>query len=261
MGRDPMDATTRRLSRRTALTLATAGLGGLLLPAGAAAWLRGARQPLPAAHAAAADAAGAHAVAHAAAPPPAPPQPAAVEVALAATTRPVAVPGATLPFSYDGSFPGPVVRLREGDRVRLSFANRLDEVTNLHLHGLHIPPAVDDPFVHIMPGESRLYEFTLPPGSAGTHWYHPHHHGELATQIRGGLVGPLVISGPLDDLPALRAAQEHLLVFTAVDGRGGRGGGTGGVMVNGQPQATLTAASPTLRLRLLNASADTFVRL
>ena len=34
-----------------------------------------------------------------------------------------------------------------------------------------IPPAVDDPFVHVMPGESRLYEFTLPPGSAGTYWY------------------------------------------------------------------------------------------
>jgi len=41
-----MDATSRRLSRRTALTLATAGLGGILLPAGAAAWLRGSRQPL-----------------------------------------------------------------------------------------------------------------------------------------------------------------------------------------------------------------------
>src|SRR5207302_5356221 len=192
------------------------------------------RQPPAAAHAAAADAAGAHAVAHPAAPPPAPAQPAAVELALAATPRPVAVPGATLPFSYDGSFPGPLVRLREGDHVRLTFANRLDEVTNLHLHGLHIPPAVDDPFVHIMPGESRLYEFTLPPGSAGTHWYHPHHHGELDTQIRGGLVGPPVITGPPDALPALLAAQEHLLVSTPPDGRGPRGAGTGGALVNGQ---------------------------
>src|SRR5262249_50685395 len=137
-----------------------------------------------------------------------PAAPSAIEATLAATTTPVDVDGRTLPFSYDGVFPGPVLRVREGDQLRLRFVNRLDAVTNRHLHRLHISPAVDDPFVHVMPGESRLYEFTVPAGSAGTYWYHPHHHGELGAQIRGGLVGPLVIAGPPDDLPELQAAQD-----------------------------------------------------
>jgi FtsP/CotA-like multicopper oxidase with cupredoxin domain len=247
-----MDVTARRLSRRTALTIATAGLGSILLPTGAAAWLRSSQPTHPAAHAA---------TAHAAEPLPEPlaepAAPSAIEATLAATTTPVDVDGRTLPFSYDGVFPGPVLRVREGDQVRLRFVNRLDAVTNLHLHGLHISPTVDDPFVHVMPGESRLYEFAVPAGSAGTYWYHPHHHGELGTQIRGGLVGPLVIAGPPDDLPELQAAQDALLVFTALGGPGGQGG----FLVNGRQQETLTATSPTVRLRLLNASADGFVRL
>jgi FtsP/CotA-like multicopper oxidase with cupredoxin domain len=134
-------------------------------------------------------------------------------------------------------------------------------MTNLHLHGLHISPAVDAPFAHVMPGESWLYEFTLPAGSAGTYWYHPHHHGTLTRQIRGGMVGPLVVAGPLDDLPELRAAQDEVLVFTSLGGRGGRGGGAGAFLVNGRQQETLIASSPMLRLRLVNASADDFLRL
>ncbi|HEY7060808.1 MAG TPA: multicopper oxidase family protein [Chloroflexota bacterium] len=245
-----MDLLSRRLDRRTALTFGAVGLGGLLVPAGAAASARFA-QPAPhAAHTVAADPPGLTTQQFEAGP---------VQITLAATTTPVAAEGATLPFSYDGAFPGPLVHLREGDHVRLTFVNRLDEMTNLHLHGLHIPPAVDDPFAHVMPGESRLYEFTVPDGAAGTYWYHPHHHGTLERQIRGGLVGPLVVDGPLDDLPELRAAQDQLLVFTARDA-GGRGR-AGGFLVNGRQQETMTAASPTVRLRLLNASADDFFRL
>ncbi len=249
-----MDILSRRLDRRTALTLGALGLGGLLVPTGVAAAVRNAQSAPLAAHAA-------HAAAPApAAPPPQQSEPGPVELTLAATTTAVAAEGAPLPYSYDGAFPGPLVRLREGDHVRLTFVNRLDEMTNLHLHGLHIPPAVDDPFAHIMPGEARLYEFTVPAGAAGTYWYHPHHHGTLDRQIRGGLVGALVVDGPLDDLPELRAAQEQVLVFTARGDGGGRGG-AGGFLVNGREQETLTAANPTVRLRLLNASADDFLRL
>lgn len=247
-----MDVLSHRLNRRTALTLASAGLGGLLLPTGATAWVRGAHHSHAPADVGAAELS------------PLPLGPAAaepVELTLTATGTAVAVDGATVPLSYDGVFPGPPLRLREGDHVRLRFVNRLDEMTNLHLHGLHIPPAVDDPFAHIMPGDSRLYEFTLPAGSAGTHWYHPHHHGELVTQMRGGLVGALVVAGPLDDLPALQAAQDHLLVFTTLGGRGGRGGGPGTLLVNGRAHETLSTTSATVRLRLLNASTDEFVRL
>src|SRR4051794_40445598 len=163
-----MNLMSHELDRRTLLAVGAVGLGGLLLPAGMAASLRHASQS-----ALAPDTAAAHA-AHAAELPPAAPQQAAVEITLAATQTEPAVDGTTLPFSYEGSFPGPLIRLREGDPVRLTFVNHLDQITNLHLHGLHIPPSVDDPFVHLMPGESRLYEFTVPAGAAGTYWYHPH---------------------------------------------------------------------------------------
>ncbi|HLH23354.1 MAG TPA: multicopper oxidase family protein [Chloroflexota bacterium] len=244
-----MNVVSRRLNRRTLLALATVGLGGIALPVGAEAWVRTARHPPAAVPAPAPPLAGL---------PTGPPPAEGVEVTLTATSTAVALDGATVPLSFDGTFPGPLLRFHDGDHVRLTFVNRLDAMTNLHLHGLHIPPAVDDPFVHLMPGESRLYEFTVPAGAAGTYWYHPHEHGALEAQIRGGLVGPLVIAGPPDDLPELQAAQDELLVFTAL---GGRGRGAGGVLVNGRPQATATATSPTVRLRLLNASADTFLRL
>ncbi len=247
-----MDIRSRRLNRRTALTLGTLGLGGLLLPTGAAAPVRHSRPTPHAAHAAIDDTTEVPTGQASSGP---------VEVTLAGTTTPVAVDGATVPLSYEGVFPGPLLRLREGDNVRLTFVNRLDEMTNLHLHGLHISPAVDAPFVHLMPGEARLYEFTVPAGAAGTYWYHPHHHGTLDRQIRGGLVGPLLVTGPIDDLPELQAAQDHVLVFTALGGRGGRGGGAAAFLANGRQRETLTVSSPTLRLRLLNASADAFLRL
>ncbi|MCV5153453.1 multicopper oxidase domain-containing protein, partial [Escherichia coli] len=85
--------------------------------------------------------------------------------------------------------------------------------TNLHLHGLHVPASVDDPLALVQPGESRLYEFTVPRGSAGTYWYHPHVHGRVAPQLYAGLAGLLVVEGPLDALPELKGAEEHVLVL------------------------------------------------
>lgn len=96
-------------------------------------------------------------------------------------------------LTYNGAFPGPLLRLAEGDHVRIRLTNRLEEPTNLHLHGLHIPPDADDPTRLVAPGEMTVYEFDVPPGSARTYWYHPHAHGSVAPQLFGGLAGPLVV--------------------------------------------------------------------
>lgn len=167
-------------------------------------------------------------------------------------------------LAYGGSVPGPTLRLREGDRVRLTFRNRTDEHTSLHLHGLPLSPAADAPFGHQMSGESREIEFDLPSGSAGTYWYHPHAHGDVARQLFAGLAGAVVVSGPLDDEPGLRDADDRLLVLKDFSLSGGRvnghafmdGQGKHGnlVLVNGQHRPILNAARGTLRLRLLNAS-------
>ncbi|WP_018467608.1 multicopper oxidase family protein [Calidithermus timidus] len=171
-----------------------------------------------------------------------------------------------------GGFPGPILRVREGETVRLNFTNNLPEPTNLHLHGLHVPPSVDDPLAVIPPGESRLYEFAIPKGSAGTYWYHPHLHGRVAEQLYAGLAGLLVVEGPMDALPELKGAEEHFLVlkdwafsgdqipaWTQMDWMNGREGNL--LTVNAAVRPTLRAQKATLRLRLLNASNARYYRL
>jgi FtsP/CotA-like multicopper oxidase with cupredoxin domain len=155
-------------------------------------------------------------------------------------------------LAYDGSVPGPVLRLREGQRVRLGFRNATDAHSSLHLHGLPIGPEVDRPLEHLLPGEQDLREFTLPPGSAGTAWYHPHAHGDVERQLLAGLAGPIVVAGPVDELPGLAEADDQLVMIIRV----GRD-----LVVNGAPHPLLTAATGRVRLRLLNATAADVLRL
>ena len=104
-------------------------------------------------------------------------------------------------LTYNGSFPGPTLRLREGDNVRVEFTNNLSEETNLHFHGLHVPMAQrnsETPFRRVAPGETILYEFPIPEGSAGTYWYHPHTHGSVAPHLFSGLAGAMIVEGRMD---------------------------------------------------------------
>ena len=149
-------------------------------------------------------------------------------------------------LAYNGSSPGPLVRLREGDRVELRFANDTDADSSLHLHGLPLTAAVDRPLTHLAPGESDSRTLELPGGSAGTYWYHPHAHGDVERQLLAGLAGPVVVEGPLDRLPGLREADDRLVMLTR------RGAD---VVANGADQPLLTAGSGVVRLRLLNATA------
>jgi FtsP/CotA-like multicopper oxidase with cupredoxin domain len=149
------------------------------------------------------------------------------------------------PLAYNGTFPGTVIRLREGHPARVIFRNRSGELTNLHLHGLRIPPHVDAPFLHLLPGADRTYRFTLPTHSAGTYWYHPHLHGSVEDQMERGLIGALIVD-PATLPAALFGCEEHLVILsTRIDDTQ--------VLVNGAPTPTLQAGTPMVRLRLLNA--------
>src|SRR3546814_10324903 len=82
--------------------------------------------------------------------------------------------GSTYPetavWSYNGTVPGPELRVRQGERLRVSVENRLDEGTTVHWHGLRVPNAMDGvPHLTpkpIAPGETLDYEFDCP--DAGT---------------------------------------------------------------------------------------------
>lgn len=96
-------------------------------------------------------------------------------------------------WGFNGSSPGPELRMRQGDTLALRFENRTEQPSSLHWHGIRIENAMDgvpgltQPLVQ--PGESFDYRFQLP--DAGTYWYHSHH--QSWEQVARGLYGPLII--------------------------------------------------------------------
>ena len=167
--------------------------------------------------------------------------------------------------TYNGRFPGPLIRAREGERLLIRLTNRLAEATNLHFHGLHVSPTAnhDNVFVEVQPGESFTYELTVPVGYGGTFWYHPHRHGRLARQLWHGLAGPLLID-PAAPPAALSGIEEQVLVIKDLSIAGGapephrtadwaRGKSGRIVLVNGRVQPQIRTRDSPVRLRLINA--------
>jgi FtsP/CotA-like multicopper oxidase with cupredoxin domain len=96
-------------------------------------------------------------------------------------------------WGYNGRFPGPTIRVKEGETVRVKVINELKVPTSIHWHGMHQPgtwrmdgvDGVSRP--PIAPGDKFVYEYRATP--AGTHWYHSH----VGVQYGEGLFGPLVV--------------------------------------------------------------------
>ncbi len=180
-------------------------------------------------------------------------------------------------WCFNGQVPGPRLELVPGDEVRIRLTNQLPESTNLHFHGLHVPPdgTADNIFLELPPGESRTYAFRLPANHpAALCWLHPHLHGSVARQVSLGLAAPLIIRGALDAIPAVAAAREHILVLQDFElDRSGRPVDPGmSALMAGREGSLVTVSGrvrPTyaieqdglLRLRLLNASVSRFYRL
>jgi FtsP/CotA-like multicopper oxidase with cupredoxin domain len=98
-------------------------------------------------------------------------------------------------MAYNDQVPGPQLRLREGDRVRVNLKNELKQSTAIHFHGMELPNDMDGvPFITqppVKPGESFIYEFTIPEGNVGSNMYHSHHNS--ATQVGLGLLGAFIV--------------------------------------------------------------------
>ena len=170
----------------------------------------------------------------------------------------------TRALGFNGTSPGPTLRVRPGDLLQVQLVNQLDQPTNLHTHGLHVSPDDhgDNPFVTIDPGASFDYSYRIPANHpAGTFWYHPHHHGHVADQLFGGLAGALLVDdGP--DLPVTHdrvllvmdttlAAAGRVATASAMDRMIGREGEL--VLVNGQHQPRIaTMAGAAERWRVIN---------
>ncbi len=139
-----------------------------------------------------------------------------VEVSLTAKFATVNLNGtAAKLMTYNGYYPGPIIRYRPGNSVVVHITNGLPQTsetnllgyqrnfTNLHAHGMHVSPMEPADFVmyKLAPGESRthIYDTSLHPFSTVC-LYHPHGHGSVAEQTWAGLIGPLVADDADDSL-------------------------------------------------------------
>lgn len=143
--------------------------------------------------------------------------------------------------AYNGQIPGPTLTFTPGEDVHVQLRNRLTrrgkhdapvhdidvphdfEATNLHYHGMDIKPhlfnplGTEDPLakmISIAPGENFDYTFRVPADHpSGLYWYHPHQHGSTAVQAVSGMAGPLIVKGPIDEVPEIKAAREVLMAI------------------------------------------------
>jgi FtsP/CotA-like multicopper oxidase with cupredoxin domain len=156
-------------------------------------------------------------------------------------------------LGYDGIAPGPTLRVRRGDELRVRLVNDLAAPTSVHWHGIRLPNAMDgvpqltQPAV--APGASFDYRFRPP--DAGTFWYHAY----IAGQTDRGLAGAFIV----EDTPPVDVDRDIALLLTtpaAADGPP--------VLVNGSVRPDLAVKTgERLRLRVINAATarGVFVRL
>ena len=192
------------------------------------------------------------------------------QISLKATvgrSRLVPEPHAETPtWCFNGRVPGPEIRVKQGQRVRITVTNELAEATTVHWHGLRIPNAMDGvPHLTqrpIGPSETFVYEFDAV--DAGTFWYHPHQRS--FEQVGRGLYGPLIV----EEHEPIRVDRD--LTWIVDDWRltadahisddfgnghdmshNGRLGNT--VTINGRvPETFAVKTGERIRLRLINAA-------
>ncbi len=168
-----------------------------------------------------------------------------------------------------GSYLGPIIRARRGERVRVRFTNRIPQSSIIHWHGMHVPERADGhPRFVIGPGETFVYEFQVD-NRAGTYWYHPHPHGNTGPQVYMGMAGLFLVSDDDEQSVGLPSGAQDvpLVIQDRTFDSGGqlvylpggmmdrmRGFLGDRILVNGRPDFGLSVGTRPYRLRLLNGS-------
>lgn len=171
-------------------------------------------------------------------------------------------------WTYNGMTPGPEIRVRRGERIRVRLVNELAEPTSIHWHGIRIANKMDGVAGltqdAVPPGGTFDYDFVTP--DAGTYWYHAHNRSW--NEVGRGLYGPLVVEEPdpvfdrahdltlviddwrLDPDGSLEVASFGSLMEWAHGGRLGNW-----LTVNGETMPTIRlVAGEAYRMRLINAA-------
>ncbi|MXV45166.1 copper resistance system multicopper oxidase [Saccharibacter sp. 17.LH.SD] len=128
------------------------------------------------------------------------------------TRRNMTIGGQTAPaYLINDSLPGPTLRWREGQEVRIRVHNHLDEMTTIHWHGIRLPADQDGvpglSYKGIPAGESFTYSF--PVQQSGTYWYHSHAGGQEPC----GMYGALIID-PAGEDPLPAVDRDYILLLS-----------------------------------------------
>lgn len=169
-------------------------------------------------------------------------------------------------WGYEGQTPGPLLRVRQGERLTRQFVNELPQASTVHWHGIRIANAMDGvpalTQTATPPNKTFLYDFTAP--DAGTYWYHP--HNRTWEQMARGLYGALIVDEPvppkvdhdkvllIDDWRLTRDARIAENFGAMMDwSHGGRTGNW--ITVNGKGDFSIPIRHrDRLRLRLVNTA-------
>ena len=178
----------------------------------------------------------------------------------------------TQTYGFNGSYLGPTIRARLGDKVRVNITNHLNENTAVHWHGMHVPAAMDGgPHQMIAPQGMWQPNWTIG-NEAATLWYHSHMMEATAQQVYRGLAGLFIIDDAntdtldlpkaygVDDVPLVVQDREFdnngQLVYRHDPSRKTLTAGMLGevILVNGTYAPFADVPAKLLRLRLLNGS-------
>ncbi len=168
-----------------------------------------------------------------------------------------------------GSYLGPIIKVDQGEKIRIRFNNAIPEKSIIHWHGLHVPAIMDGhPRDVISQGQSYLYEFEVK-NRAGTYWYHPHPDQRTGFQVYNGLAGLFIVSDKEEQAAGLPAGEydvplviqdrtfgpDNRLVYLSGNMMEWMTGFLGDqILVNGMPDFTLPVSTGAYRFRLLNGS-------
>jgi FtsP/CotA-like multicopper oxidase with cupredoxin domain len=148
-------------------------------------------------------------------------------------------------LGYNKQWPGPTIRVNEGDRVRAIFTNNLKETTSVHFHGVEFDDFTQDGVAFVTqkpfaPGESHTYEFTA--SRPGSLMYHSHHNA--TDQVGRGLLGAFLVDPKVE---AVKADREYTWISNDA---------LGGFTVNGHgfpaTVPVLVASGETILIRFMN---------
>ena len=118
------------------------------------------------------------------------------------------------------SYLGPIIRVHQGQKLRIHFTNNLPGESIIHWHGLRVLDTADGHPRHaIKPNQTYIYEFEVR-NRAGTYWFHPHPHGQTGPQVYQGLAGLFLVSDDEEAAVSLPTSAYDLPLI--IQDRGGR---------------------------------------